>query len=96
MLVFATLDVNRTARDCPHRRAVAEEAPVLAFERAAHAAARRAGALIRARYGERQQVSFKSEVDLVTAVDREAERLNSRFPGRATGIAASSAVSGSG
>ncbi|TMA35768.1 MAG: inositol monophosphatase [Deltaproteobacteria bacterium] len=38
-------------------------------------AARRAGALIRARYGERQQVSFKSEVDLVTPVDREAERL---------------------
>src|SRR3989441_4021074 len=75
MLVFATLDVNRRARDCPRRRAVAEEAPVLAFERAAHAAARRAGAHIRARYGERQQVSFKSEVDLVTAVDREAERL---------------------
>jgi myo-inositol-1(or 4)-monophosphatase len=54
---------------------MAQEALVLAFERAAHAAARRAGALIRARYGERQQVSFKSEVDLVTTVDREAERL---------------------
>jgi len=48
---------------------------VLAFERVAHAAAARAGALLRARHRERQEVSFKSEVDLVTAVDREAERL---------------------
>jgi len=60
MLVFATLDVNCRARDCGTPGAVAEGAAVLAFERAAHAAARRAGALIRARYGERQQVSFKS------------------------------------
>lgn len=45
------------------------------FERVAHLAATRAGALIRARHGERQQVSFKGEVDLVTEVDREAERL---------------------
>ena len=48
---------------------------VLPFEGVAHAAAARAGALIRARYRERQEVSFKSEVDLVTAVDREAERI---------------------
>jgi myo-inositol-1(or 4)-monophosphatase len=38
-------------------------------------AAARAGALLRARYRERQEVSFKSEVDLVTAVDRQAEQL---------------------
>src|SRR5438477_7713401 len=75
MLVFATRDVNRGARDCRRRSGVAQGPSVLAFERAAHVAARRAGALIRARYGERQQVSFKSEVDLVTTVDREAERL---------------------
>ena len=48
---------------------------MLDFERLAHAAAARAGALLRARYRERQEVSFKGEVDLVTAVDREAERL---------------------
>ncbi len=48
---------------------------MLPFERVAHAAARRAGALIRARHRETQEVTFKSEVDLVTAVDREAERL---------------------
>ena len=46
---------------------------VLAFERVAHAAAARAGGLIRASYRERQEVSFKGEVDLVTAVDRRAE-----------------------
>jgi myo-inositol-1(or 4)-monophosphatase len=45
------------------------------FERLATAAAARAGALLRERYGRRQQVSFKSEIDLVTAVDREAEGL---------------------
>jgi myo-inositol-1(or 4)-monophosphatase len=50
-------------------------ATVLAYERVAHAAAARAGALIRARYRERQEVFFKSEIDLVTATDREAERL---------------------
>src|ERR1051326_2044286 len=48
---------------------------VRAFERVAHAAAARAGALLRSRYRERQEVSFKSEVDLVTATDRDAERL---------------------
>jgi myo-inositol-1(or 4)-monophosphatase len=48
---------------------------VVDFERVAHAAAGRAGALLRARYRERQEVSFKGEVDLVTAVDREADRL---------------------
>jgi myo-inositol-1(or 4)-monophosphatase len=48
---------------------------VRAFERVAHDAAARAGRLLRARYGERQDVSFKSEVDLVTATDRDAERL---------------------
>jgi myo-inositol-1(or 4)-monophosphatase len=45
------------------------------FERVACAAAVRAGALVRARFGGRQEVGFKGEVDLVTAVDREAERL---------------------
>jgi myo-inositol-1(or 4)-monophosphatase len=54
---------------------VAEGRAVLAFERVAHGAAARAGALIRARYRERQDISFKSEVDLVTAVDRQAEQL---------------------
>jgi myo-inositol-1(or 4)-monophosphatase len=48
---------------------------VLAFERVAHAAALRAGALIRARFHESREITFKSEVDLVTTVDREAERL---------------------
>src|SRR3989442_12669060 len=48
---------------------------MLPFERVAHAAAARAGALLRSRYRERHEVSFKSEVDLVTATDREAERL---------------------
>ncbi len=48
---------------------------MLPFERVAHAAAARAGALLRARYRERHEVSFKGEVDLVTATDREAERL---------------------
>jgi myo-inositol-1(or 4)-monophosphatase len=45
------------------------------FERVALAAATRAGALLRAHYGRRQQVSFKSAIDLVTTVDREAEGL---------------------
>ena len=52
-----------------------QKAAVLAFERVAHAAAARAGALVRSRYRERQEISFKSEVDLVTATDRDAERL---------------------
>jgi myo-inositol-1(or 4)-monophosphatase len=52
-----------------------QEGGVLAFERVAHAAAARAGALLRARYRERKAVTFKSEVDLVTEVDHEAERL---------------------
>jgi myo-inositol-1(or 4)-monophosphatase len=46
------------------------------LEGVAHAAARRAGALLRARYREHQTISLKSSpVDLVTAVDREAERM---------------------
>jgi myo-inositol-1(or 4)-monophosphatase len=52
-----------------------QKAGVLPFERVAHSAAARAGVLLRARYGERQDVSFKSDVDLVTAADRDAERL---------------------
>ena len=52
-----------------------QNAAVLAFERVAHAAAARAGALLRAHHREPQEVSFKSEVDLVTALDREAEAL---------------------
>jgi myo-inositol-1(or 4)-monophosphatase len=47
-----------------------------AFERVAHAAAIRAGALLRARVGERQEIDTKStDVDLVTRSDRDAERL---------------------
>jgi myo-inositol-1(or 4)-monophosphatase len=50
--------------------------PVLDFERPAHRAALLAGALLRARYRERQDVRHKaSDVDLVTTVDREAEAL---------------------
>jgi myo-inositol-1(or 4)-monophosphatase len=46
------------------------------FERVAYAAAVRAGALLRSRYRDRDhEVVFKSEVDLVTATDREAEGL---------------------
>jgi len=78
MLVFAIPDVNRmeeTKRHVAGAGALWHKSGLLAFERAAHAAARRAGAFIRSRYGDRQQVSFKSEVDLVTPVDREAERL---------------------
>ena len=48
---------------------------MLPYEGVAHAAAARAGALLRARYRERQEVSFKGAVDLVTATDREAEAL---------------------
>jgi myo-inositol-1(or 4)-monophosphatase len=49
---------------------------VLEFERVAHRAGLQAGALLRARYRERHQVQRKaSDVDLVTAVDREAEAL---------------------
>ena len=49
--------------------------PVREFQRVALAAARSAGALIRDRFGGTQDVSFKGEVDLVTAVDRAAESL---------------------
>lgn len=49
---------------------------MLPFERVAHAAARRAGALLRARHTERQEIAFKStDIDLVTAADRDAEAL---------------------
>jgi myo-inositol-1(or 4)-monophosphatase len=64
-----------TDAGCRRRTTVAERRGVLAIERVAHAAAGRAGALLRARYRDRQEVSFKSEVNLVTAVDREAERV---------------------
>jgi len=43
------------------------------FERVARAAIARAGALIRARFGGRHAVAFKSPTDLVTVTDREAE-----------------------
>jgi myo-inositol-1(or 4)-monophosphatase len=52
-----------------------QKAGVSPFERAAHAAAARAGALLRARHREPQEITLKSEVELVTAVDREAEGL---------------------
>jgi len=45
------------------------------FERVALTAATRAGTLLRTRYGRRQEISFKSAIDLVTTVDREAEGL---------------------
>jgi myo-inositol-1(or 4)-monophosphatase len=48
---------------------------VQGFERVAHLAATRAGALIRARYGQRHEVSYKGEVDVVTDIDRQAEAL---------------------
>jgi myo-inositol-1(or 4)-monophosphatase len=48
---------------------------VLDFERAAHSAVARAGALIRARHRDRPSVLLKSEVDLVTPVDRDAEAI---------------------
>jgi myo-inositol-1(or 4)-monophosphatase len=51
------------------------EGSVLEIERVAHMAAGRAGALLRARYRERHEVFKKGEIDLVTAVDREAERI---------------------
>src|SRR5689334_8719252 len=54
----------------------ATKAGMLAFERVAHAAARRAGALLRARYTERHEIAFKSSaIDLVTDADRDAEAL---------------------
>ncbi len=52
-----------------------QKSAVSSFEGVAHAAAARAGALLRARYRERHEVSYKGAVDLVTAVDREAEAL---------------------
>jgi len=54
---------------------VAQGAEVRDFERVAHTAAARAGALVRARHREPQEIALKGAVDLVTAVDREAERL---------------------
>ena len=52
------------------------EGGMLPFERVAHAAARRAGALLRARHTEPPEVAFKSsDIDLVTAADRDAEAL---------------------
>jgi len=72
MLGSSSPDVNlRLLEAVPRGRKVR----MLPFERVAYAAAARAGALLRARYRERQEVSFKGEVDLVTATDREAEQL---------------------
>src|SRR6266446_3169087 len=72
MLSSVSFDVNLGLLP-PGRRG--RKTRMLPFERVAHAAAARAGALLRARSRERQEVSFKGEVDLVTATDREAERL---------------------
>ena len=71
------------------------------FERVAVAAASRAGDLLRARYGGRQQVSFKSAIDLVTTVDREAEGLiletiRQAFPDHGVVAEESTPTSGSG
>ena len=65
------------------------------------AAAARGGALLRARYVRRQQVSFKSAIDLVTTVDREAEGLiletiREAFPEHGIVAEESPATSGSG
>ena len=48
-----------------------QKAEVQGYERVAYAAAARAGALLRSRYRERQEVTFKGEVDLVTPADRD-------------------------
>ena len=45
------------------------------YEGVARAAAARAGALLRSRYREPHEITFKGEVDLVTTTDRDAERL---------------------
>src|SRR5262245_20847549 len=66
-------DVNRYYGKLPPRSTLWHKAQVQAFERVAHAAAARAGAILRARFRDTQEVSFKSEVELVTAVDREVE-----------------------
>jgi myo-inositol-1(or 4)-monophosphatase len=55
--------------------AVWQKVGVHPYERVAHAAAARAGALLRARYRDRLQVTFKGAVDVVTAADHEAEAL---------------------
>ena len=57
------------------RKAVWHNPDVQAFEAVARGAAARAGALLRAHYRDRHAISFKSDVDLVTWVDQEAERL---------------------
>jgi myo-inositol-1(or 4)-monophosphatase len=75
MLGGASVEVNAENPFVAPSGTLWQKANVLPFERVAHAAAARAGALIRARYRDRQEVSFKSEVDLVTAVDHEAERI---------------------
>ncbi len=67
---------------------MAQAPAVSTFERVAHEAARRAGAVLRARYRDRLEVTHKGAVDLVTAVDREAEHLilevlSSAFPDHA-------------
>lgn len=75
MLGFAPLEVNSGKANIAASSALWQKTAVVTFERAAYAAAARAGALIRARYREPHEVSFKSEVDLVTEVDRQAEAL---------------------
>src|SRR5439155_1233995 len=72
MLGSVPFDVNLGLLP-PERRG--RKTRMLPFERVAHAAAARAGALLRARCREPQEVSFKGDIDLVTATDREAERL---------------------
>jgi myo-inositol-1(or 4)-monophosphatase len=75
MLGSAPFEVNSLRGNVAARRALWHKTTVVTFERVAYAAAARAGALIRARYREPHEVSFKSEVDLVTEVDRQAEAL---------------------
>ena len=75
MLGSAPFEVNSQNGQVAGHRVVWHKTTVLTFERVAYAAAARAGALIRARYREPHEVSFKSEVDLVTEVDRQAEAL---------------------
>jgi myo-inositol-1(or 4)-monophosphatase len=75
MLGFAPFVVNSRRWPVAAGGRVWQNPTVLRFERVAFAAAARAGALIRARYREPHEVAFKSELDLVTEVDRQAEAL---------------------
>src|SRR4029077_19886259 len=76
MLGSAPVDVNHLGYLIALSRGRVPEGGMLPFERVAHTAARCAGVLLRARHTERQEIAFKStDIDLVTATDRDAEAL---------------------